>query len=262
MTAEDNEQSRPARRRARVADHILQHGSAPAAELAEVFDVSVMTVHRDLDELERQGVVRKHRGGASAQPTSVFESNVGYRLRTEQAAKNTLAAYARTLVEPGMSVMLDDSTTTLALAPLVADAAPLTVATNFLHTIKLLSAVPGIRLLALGGEYHPNHDSFLGVPCIDAVEALHTDLLVASTSAVSPSHAFHQEQEIVLVKRAMMRAASRKVLLLDHGKINRTALHRLAPLTDFDLVVVDDRTPESDLRALRDHGAAVEVAHS
>jgi DeoR/GlpR family transcriptional regulator of sugar metabolism len=50
------------------------------------------------------------------------------------------------------------------------------------------------------------------------------------------------------------------VLLVDHGKLQRTALHRLAPLTDFDLVVVDEKTPADLVRALRDHGAAVEVA--
>ncbi|MFC4564863.1 DeoR/GlpR family DNA-binding transcription regulator [Nocardiopsis mangrovi] len=265
MTAEESgtepgERNRPARRRAEVAEYILHHGSVPAAELAEVFGVSVMTVHRDLDELERQGVVRKFRGGASAQPSSVFESNVAYRMRTAQAEKQALAAYARTLVEPGMAVMLDDSTTTLALARLLPGLGPLTVATNFLEAIKLVSSEEGIRLLALGGEYHHAHDSFLGVPCIEAIEALQVDLLFASTSAVSPTHAFHQEQEIVLVKRAMMRSARRSVLLVDHAKLERTALHRLAPLTDFDLIVVDGHTPESGLRALRDHGAEVAVA--
>jgi DeoR/GlpR family transcriptional regulator of sugar metabolism len=98
------------------------------------------------------------------------------------------------------------------------------------------------------------------MPCAEAVEALHTDLLFCSVSAVSPTHAFHQEEEIVLVKRAMLRAARTKVLLVDHAKLQRTALHRLAPLSDFDVVVVDEKTPEELIRPLRDHGVTVEVA--
>ena len=94
-SAEGADGSRPARRQAEIAAYVVEHGSVSANELVEAFGVSVMTVHRDLDELERQGVVRKYRGGVSAQPTSVFESNVAYRLNTAQAEKAALARHAR-----------------------------------------------------------------------------------------------------------------------------------------------------------------------
>ncbi|GGM36127.1 DeoR/GlpR family DNA-binding transcription regulator [Dactylosporangium sucinum] len=253
------ERSRPAQRQAEIVEHVLQHGSVSANELAELFHVSLMTIHRDLDELERQGVVRKFRGGVSAQPSSVFESNVSFRLRAAKAEKLAIAQRARELIEPGMAVMLDDSTTTLELARLLEDAAPLTVMTNFLETIKLLSTMRGIRLLALGGEYYPTHDSFLGVPCIDAIEALRVDLLFASTSAVSGNYAYHQEQEIVLVKRAMIRAAQRSVLMVDHTKLGRASLHRLAPLSDIDLVITDKQAPPEALLEMRENGVKYEA---
>jgi DeoR/GlpR family transcriptional regulator of sugar metabolism len=259
-TTTDAELSRPARRQAEIAAYVVEHGSVSASDLVEAFGVSIMTVHRDLDELERQGVVRKYRGGVSAQPTSVFESNVAYRLHTAQAEKQAIARHARAMIEPGMSVMLDDSTSALAVAGLLEDITPLTVATNFLPAITLLSGMRDIRLLALGGIYSPTHDSFGGLPCAEAVEALNTDLLFCSVSAVSATHAFHQEPEIVLVKQAMLRSARTKVLLIDHGKLQRTALHRLAALTDFDLVVVDAGAPADLVRALRENGATVEEA--
>jgi DeoR/GlpR family transcriptional regulator of sugar metabolism len=253
------ERSRPAQRQTEIAEYVVGHGSVSANELADVFGVSLMTIHRDLFELERQGVVRKHRGGVSAQPSSVFESNVSYRLQASLPEKQALARHARTLVEPGMAVMLDDSTTTLEVAKLLEDVTPLTVVTNFLETIKLLAARPDVRLLALAGEYSRTHDSFLGVPCIEAVEALRVDLLFASTSAIGGGYAYHQEQEIVLVKRAMMRAAHRSVLMVDHTKLGRAALHRLAPLRDFDLVLTDAGAGEESLAEMREHGARYEV---
>ncbi|SDT48983.1 DeoR/GlpR family DNA-binding transcription regulator [Jiangella sp. DSM 45060] len=247
-------------RQDRIADHVLREGSVTASQLAETFGVSLMTVHRDLDELERQGVVRKFHGGVSAQPSSVFESNVAYRLRTARAEKAAIARFARTLIEPGMAVMLDDSTTTLGVAELLTDAAPLTVITNFLQVINAMSRADRVRLISLGGEYYPTHDSFLGVPCIEAIESLRADVLLTSTSAASGGLTYHQEQEIVLVKRAMMRSATRKVLLMDHTKLGGTALHQLAPLTDFDDVVVDGGTPADVVRALRDRRVNVHVA--
>jgi DeoR/GlpR family transcriptional regulator of sugar metabolism len=247
-------------RRHAMAEHIMRQGSASVTDLADVFDVSVMTVHRDLDELERQGMVRKFRGGASAQASSVFESNIAYRMTANLAEKEAIAASVAKLVEPGASVMIDDSTTALAVARHLLDITPLTVVTNFLEGIKLLSGVPGIRLMALGGEYHPTHDSFLGVACVDAVEAMSTDLVIVSTSAVSEQYAFHQEQEIVLVKRAMLKSAKKRVLAIDHTKLERVALHRVCPLSDFDLIVVDAGAPQAAVDRLRERRLNVEIA--
>ncbi|WP_405150138.1 DeoR/GlpR family DNA-binding transcription regulator [Sphaerisporangium sp. NBC_01403] len=249
-----------ATRRQAMAEHVMRQGSASVTELAETFAVSVMTVHRDLDELERQGMVRKFRGGATAQASTVFESNIVYRLTAHQAEKEAIARHVAGLVEPGNSIMLDDSTTALAVARHLGEVTPLTVVTNFLEAIKLLTGVPGVRLMALGGEYHPTHDSFLGVACVDAVEAMNTDLVIVSTSAVSDRYAFHQEQEIVLVKRAMLNSGTRRILAIDHSKLGRVALHRVAPLDLFDTIVVDSLAPAEAIDRLRERHLNVQVA--
>ncbi|GAA3960150.1 DeoR/GlpR family DNA-binding transcription regulator [Actinomadura viridis] len=250
----------PAGRQEGIAEYVLSAGSVPAAELAERFKVSLMTIHRDLDELERRGVVRKFRGGATAQPSGVFESNVAYRRKSMLAEKNAVAGRALALVEPGMAVMLDDSTTVLALARLLAGITPLTVVTNFLEGLNLLAGAPGIRLMALGGDHDPLHDSFLGMACVEAIESLNVDLCFVSTSAVSGGFAYHQEQHIVSVKRAMLAAAERNVLLLDNTKLSRVALHRLAPLSEFERVIVDSGASAGSLRDLDEHKVNYEVA--
>lgn len=250
----------PALRQRFIADHVFSQGSAIVAELADLCHVSAMTIYRDLDQLESQGIVRKFRGGVTAQPSGVFESNVTYRLRSMRAEKDAIARQARDLVEPGMSLILDDATTTLALARLLDDVGPLTVATNYLETLKLLSGSRAVYLVALGGDYDRTHDSFLGTPCVDAVEALRVDVAFVSVSAVSGGEAHHQEQHIVAVKRAMLRSARKRVLLIDHSKLGRDALYRLAPLTEFDLVIIDDQVSPDSLRELDEHGVTHKLA--
>ncbi|GAA4104021.1 DeoR/GlpR family DNA-binding transcription regulator [Actinomadura miaoliensis] len=250
----------PSERQRLIAEQVLSEGSASAADLAERFGVSLMTIHRDLDELERQGVVRKFRGGVTAQPSGVFESNVAYRRKSMRAEKDAVAERAVRLIEPGMAVMLDDSTTTLALAARLSEVTPLTVVTNFLEGLNLLAQFRGIRLMALGGDYDAMHDSFLGVSCVEAIESLSVDLCFVSTSAVSAGYAFHQEQHIVSVKRAMLASAARNVLLLDHTKLGRTALHRVAPLAEFERVIVDAGASPEALRDLDEHKVAYDVA--
>lgn len=258
--SQDKSQLGPAQRRREISHHVLSEGSASASDLAERFGVSPMTIYRDIDELEREGVLRKFRGGVTAQPSGVFESNVAYRKKAMRAEKEALAAKALTLVEPGMSVMVDDSTTALELVRLLPRIEPLTVVTNFREALNLLAEERGLHLMALGGDYDPSHDSFLGVPCVEAIEALRVDLCFVSTSSVHGDHAFHQEQRIVAVKRAMLAASGRNVLMIDHSKIGRTALYRLAPLTAFDLVLIDDRVPPDVLRSLDESGVPYEVA--
>ncbi|SFP52965.1 DNA-binding transcriptional regulator of sugar metabolism, DeoR/GlpR family [Amycolatopsis arida] len=246
-------------RQQRITDYVVHKGSASAAELAELTGVSVMTIHRDLDELARRGLLRKFRGGVSAQPSTVFESNAEYRLGAHVEAKAAIARRAMTHVEPGMSVLLDDSTTALALAKLLPDLVPLTVATNYLRTIEVLKNVEDLRLICIGGDYSFIHDSFLGMPCLEAVERITVDVTFVSTSAMNTELTFHQEPELVMVKRAMLASGERKVLLMDSSKLPRTALHRLAPVADFDLLIVDADTPDHLVEELRNR-TEVEVA--
>jgi DeoR/GlpR family transcriptional regulator of sugar metabolism len=250
----------PVRRQQSIAAYVLSHGEVSAADLATKFQVSLMTIHRDLDELEQQGIVRKFRGGVTAQPSAVFESNVTYRMKSMRAEKDAVAARAAALVEPGMAVMLDDSTTSLALVPRIKEITPLTVVTNFLEALNLLAGVRGIHLMALGGDYDALHNSFLGVSCVEAIQALQVDICFASTSAVSGGYAFHQEQHIVSVKRAMLAAAAKNVLLVDHSKLGRVALHRLTALSTFDLVIVDSGASAEALRDLDEHNVEHLVA--
>jgi DeoR/GlpR family transcriptional regulator of sugar metabolism len=249
-------------RRQQITEYVLAHGTSTVAELSELTGVSVMTVHRDLDELARRGVLRRFRGGVSALPSTVFESNLDYRLGVNVAEKDAIAAAACDLVEPGMSVMIDDSTTALALARLLVDQTPLTVVTNARRVVDVFAGRDGIRLIALGGEYSHTHDSFLGVPCVEAVDALSVDMVLVSTSAMDARMTYHQEQDVVLVKRAMLASGSRKVLLMDRTKVARTALHRLAPVGDFDHLVVDagvDRQLLAELRERTDVRVAAAV---
>ncbi len=250
----------PDGRQARITDLVLSAGSVSAQELAEAFGVSVMTIHRDLDELQRQGVLRKSRGVATAQPSGTFESNVEYRTKANIEAKRLIAQHACRHVEPGMSLLLDDSTTALQMLPHLAALAPLTIATNYLAALVELARVRDVHVVALGGHYDVQHDSFLGSTCVDAVESMRFDAAFVSTSAVSGGYAFHQEDKILAVKRAMVDVADRSHLLIDHTKLTRSALHRLLPLHRFTSVVVDAAVPARDLAALRENDVLVEVA--
>jgi DeoR/GlpR family transcriptional regulator of sugar metabolism len=242
-----------------IAEIVLREDFVSLKDLAARLDVSLMTVHRDLDELERQGVLRKVRGGATPQPSSLFESNVRYRQTQAQSEKQSLARFAVDQIEPGHTIMIDESTTGLALARLLPDLVPLTVITNSLTVVQELRAVDDIHLIVLGGDYWPRHDAFCGLACEAAASALRADILFMSSTAITGGVAYQPDQDMAIAKRAMIAAAARRILLVDHSKFGRVALHRLAPLSDFDLIVTDDGIDEAGLRQLREARTPFEV---
>lgn len=253
----------PEERREWISDEVLREGYVSARELAGMFGVSVMTVYRDLDELEARRILRRERGGATAQPSSVFESDVRYRVLSCVREKEALCRRALEEVSPGQAVMFDDSTTILPLARMVRELAPLTVMTNFRLAVEASlgsqGGTPGVRVMCLGGEYFSTYDSYTGLLCDGAIASVRPDVLFASPATISGGVAFHQEQEIVRTKRAMMESANRRILLADHTKFGRTAALKLADLSEFDLILTDDRTPPEALRSLEDSGVPFEV---
>ncbi len=250
----------PRQRRDQIRRTVLQDGFVRIEEMAAAHGVSPMTIHRDLDALQSEGWLRKVRGGATAQPSAVHHGDVRHRTQAMADAKAEIAEAAVDIVLPGQSVIIDESTTGLALATLLPGRGPVTVVTNFLAAIRQLAGQPGVDLIALGGAYYPAYDAFLGMRTSEAAHSLRADVLFMSSTAVTDGQCYHQSQETVAVKRALMEAADRRVLLLDHSKFEKNGLHQLAPLTAFDLIVVDSAIPETLLTSLVARGLTVHRA--
>ncbi|MCW2810699.1 MAG: DNA-binding transcriptional regulator of sugar metabolism, DeoR/GlpR family [Friedmanniella sp.] len=246
-----------------VTEAVLEAGSATAQDLASRFGVSIVTIHRDLDELERRGVVRKFHGGGTAQPSGVFESQISSRLASMAAQKTAIAHAALAYVHPGMSILLDDSTTVLKMIDGLPDRAPLHVATTFVTGLRQLSELTrdhNLTVIGIGGRYDTAHDSFVGVQTNQQVRGIHVDAVFMSTAAVSTTDMFHQEEQIVALKREMLNSASKRYLLVDHTKLNRLALLQIAALTELDLIITDADADPAVLAAWSAAGIAFEIA--
>jgi DeoR/GlpR family transcriptional regulator of sugar metabolism len=252
----------PRQRRERLRAWVSEQGFVRIEDLAQHFHVSIMTIHRDLEALQAEGWLRKVRGGATAKPSSLYHGDVRHRSQTMAAQKFQLAKAALDEVRPGASIMLDDSTTALALAELLPGRGPCTVITNFFAVMKVLAGAPDIDLISLGGAYYPAYDAFLGMRTSESVRSLHADVLFMSTTAVTDGDCFHQSLETVAVKRSLMESADRRVLLIDHSKFTKSGVYRLARLNEFEQVLVDSGITEDQLASLRRHDVPFRVVEA
>ncbi|GAB2510301.1 DeoR/GlpR family DNA-binding transcription regulator [Paramicrobacterium agarici] len=260
MTETQPRTGKRAQRQKAIADAVMAAGALRIEELAERFSISLMTVHRDLDDLEERGILRKSRGVATALASTLVESSIMYREGLARAEKESIARTALDYVEPGQSIFIDDSTTVHHLIPLLVEKAPLTVITNSLTAMNMLTGLRGITVIGLGGSYHNWCTSFMGRMTTDAITKLRSDIAFISAPSLIGSTIYYQALETVDTKRAMIDSAAVRVLMLDHTKFGRRALHELASVREFDVVIVDAATDPDEVERLRSEDVGVVVA--
>lgn len=250
-------------RRQAIVEHLRATETEEVDAFARMFGVSRMTVHRDLDALVDQRMVRKIRGGATLLPSVVFEGDYAYRARHQAAEKCALGRAAAQFVEPGMAIALDDSSTVAGIVPLILDRRPLTVVTHAQPVVRALEHARGITLIALGGVYDETIAAFTGLLTERAVRSVRVDIAFMSTACVSGATAFMRDTEdAVRVKLAMMDAADRSVLMVDHTKFDRSALIRFADLAAFHRVLVTDGLGRQGREKLRRSRVNLEIVRT
>jgi DeoR/GlpR family transcriptional regulator of sugar metabolism len=240
-------------------------GRLTLSELADRLGVSEMTVRRDLDQLQEQGLVRRVRGGAVALDVPSDQAGFAVREQWQTATKSRLGRAAATLIEPGSTVLLDAGTTTAELAAHLPALAPLTVAVLSLQAAVRLADQPGIKLLIIGGESRAGERSLVGPLALNALDQLRFDTFVMSIGAVHHDLGWSEfDLDDAAVKRAALHRAGRTVVVADATKLGVQAFARVAPLDAVEALVTD-HLPEAGpgaetLSALRAAGVRLIAA--
>lgn len=236
-------------------------GGVEVEDLSQRFFVSKMTIHRDLDELEREGVLRKVRGGATIEAGMQFESDFRFRERQGSEDKELIARKALEQIEPGMTVMINDGSMAAVLGAMLPEKKPLTVITNNAAILDSLRHESGISLIALGGSYSAKFNGYFGVLTEQNLASLRADIAFLSTPAVSGNQAFHMDGEVVRAKRAMLKGAAKSCLMVQHRRFDRVALHLLADLEEFDTIISDQLPDQKVCGELDRDGIKLTVAN-
>lgn len=259
-TAPRGGQSAQTARRHTIAEIVFRRGSVTMDDLVTAVGVSLMTLYRDIAALEEAGVLVRQRGKVSALASGLHEAGAGFRFETNTDAKAEMAELIAEQVRPGSSIVLDDSTSAAWVLRSLAEVTPLTVITNSLLVARETGLRSDVKLLLTGGEYQPWAEAMLGPSALAMLAGVRADFCILSASGLEDGVVYHPYQDVVEVKRAMLKAGRHKILVLDHTKFTRRALHAFARLDEFDTVVVDHRTAPDDLARLREHRATVVVS--
>jgi len=240
-------------RQAKILEEVRRAGGARVADLTTLLGVSDMTIRRDLEVLDRRGLLAKVHGGATAvDATTAVEPTFETKSLRETAEKEAIAARAATLVRPGMAVALTAGTTTWTLARHLAEITDLTVVTNSLKVAEVLydSHRPDRTVVLTGGLRTPS-DGLVGPIAVQAIRSLHVDLLIMGVHGLDARAGLTTPNLLEAeTNRAMVESAHRLVVVADHTKWGVVGLSRIAPLSAVDTLVIDDRLDPAATEAI------------
>jgi len=250
-------------RRERMLQMITDRQFVRVSDLSEAFGISDVTVRADLDALDQSHVVRRVRGGAMARSYGVRpEQSFEEALTASAVEKQRIGERAAQLVTSGMSVVLDVGTTTTAFAHALAartDLEQVSVITNGLKVaLELEGAHSDVTVVVTGGTLRKLQHSLVDPMATPLLDRLHADLAFIGCNGVDVAHGVTNinlpEAE---VKRRMIAAAERTVVVAAGPKIGQAHLVRIADLADVQSVITGTSAPANAVAELRRAGADV-----
>jgi DeoR family fructose operon transcriptional repressor len=248
-------------RQSRMVQYIKQRLTVSVNELSDFFDISAMTVRRDLELLEEKGLVARIHGGAMAQPTVA-----GLR-EEERAARNVhqkalIGEEAARLVQDGQTIFIDAGTTTIQLARRLLDRRGLTVVTNSVKVLSSLADAQGINLVGVGGTVYGGAWSFVGPLAEAAIRRFHTDLAFLGITGLSLERGLSEMTIFEATSKSLIvQQSQRAVLLADSSKFEKVSPISVAPLSEIDVIITDDSLPPDLVSAYQQTGVELILAH-
>jgi DeoR family transcriptional regulator of aga operon len=252
-------------RRDRMLDLIGRHGFVRVGDLSEAFQVSDVTVRSDLDLLDQQQSIRRVHGGAVLRGNGMREPSFEEALESSADEKRSIALAAAASVESGSSVILDVGTTTTAIARALVERTDLddvTVITNGLTiALELERAIPRFEVIVTGGTLRPLQHSLVEPLASVLLDRMHADVAFVGCTGVHPAGGItNVNLPEADLKRVMVGAATRAIVVADGSKVGRTHLGRIASLDEVDGLITGASAPDDAVDALRAAGLAVIVA--
>jgi DeoR family transcriptional regulator of aga operon len=245
-------------RRRAIREILERNGRVLVTEIARQFHTSQVTVRKDLDVLQSQGLIHRTHGGAlPAREGALEDPTLREKEKLQRAEKLRIAEAAARLVKEGQVVILDSGTTTTAIARALRNFQKVTIITNAVNIAAELSGAP-VEVILTGGTLRKNSFSLVGPIAEETLQRLNADILFLGVDGLDVQYGLSTPNLLeAKVNRRMVEVAKRTVAVCDSTKFGRRSLSLIVPTRSLHEVITDRDIPKADLRALRKMGMEV-----
>ena len=242
----------PERRRDQILAYLSTRDRTSVGELSHVLGVSEVTVRKDLDQLEGQGLLTRVHGGAVVSGRGRLELYFAAREQEHLEEKRRIAQAAAALIHSGQRIFLDASTTALQVARLIKDRTDLVVVTNGLYTALELNFCEGITTIVVGGTMRRRSSSLVGSLNHNTLQRLRVDSSFLGARGVTAQDGLMEsELDEAQLKQQLVSASGLVVGIVDSSKFGTISFSAFALPHEIDRIITDTNAPESIVRELR-----------
>lgn len=253
-----------AERREKIVELIKKKGQGTVSELASTFSVSEMTIRRDLQDLDEQGLVRRMHGGALEAKSrwNILEPPWMERLDENAVEKRRIARYVADLVEPEEKIFIGSGTTTYYVAEALIDHPALskefTIVTNALPVANLLAKNSDLNLIVVGGFLRRSEFSLIGHFAQTIFQDLHVNRVIIGMRGIHPEHGLTNDHpQELLTDRTILKTSDTVLVVADHTKFGFVASSLTAPVTAATTIVTTKEVAPEMAIAIEGRGVPV-----
>ena len=231
-------------RQLQLLEEVRQRQSATVEQLAEILEVTLQTVRRDIQKLAEMGLLVRFHGGVRM-PSATVENIAHPRRQTMHAEGKTRIAKAIAQAIPnGCSLILNIGTTTEAVAKALMRHQGLRVITNNLNVAAILSSNADCEVIVAGGVVRTRDRGIVGEAAVDFIRQFKVAIAVIGISAMEPDGSLRDfDLREVKVAQTIIQQSREVWLAADHSKFDRQAMVELAKLNQIDRLFTDAPPP-------------------
>jgi len=253
MTAEE--------RKHRIEAYLQRVEFASLEELSQHVNASVSTVRRDLTTLEASGNLRRTHGGARVVLPKSDEFAFNARDTHQLSEKEAIGKACAELIGRNQSVILDAGTTVYHVARHLEEKAP-QIVTNSLPVANLFASATRVEVILTGGVIYPRLGVLVGPTTVEAFSRIRADVAIMGAGGITLDGITNSHTLLIDIQRAMLKAAQKVILCLDHTKFGRQSFSPLCGFDMVDAIVTDSHAPSDMIAGLRERGVEIIVAPS
>lgn len=242
-------------RRNLILEKLQDERKVVVSELSVLFGVSEETIRRDLDRLDKEGLATKSYGGALLNENTSLDLPFNVRKKRNIQGKQTIAGLVSELVRDGEHLMIDSSTTGVAIVKALKSKKRLTVITSSIEVLAELADVSGWDVICTGGTLREHYLALVGPRATDVIGSFNADKAILSCKGIDMERGVTDANEMFSqVKHAMLKHAKQRILAVDHTKFGKVAFSRICTHEDVNIVVTDLRPEQKWLDYFAEKG--------
>jgi DeoR/GlpR family transcriptional regulator of sugar metabolism len=227
-------------RRNAILSKLYLDGKVIVSALSQEFDVTEETIRRDLEKLDKEGLVKKSYGGAVLVQNFSTDLPHSVRKKANVEAKQKIAEKISSLFQDGDCIMLDASSTALLLLNYIRNLKNITLITNSVEALIELSDKDDWNVFSTGGKLKKGSLSLVGPSAEKTIRSFHVDYAVCSSKGLDISRGITDSNEKDSeMKQAIFESAETKILCVDSSKFDKISLIKVGDINDVDIIATD-----------------------